>query len=226
MSGYTWTVSAGGTIAAGAGTNTVTISWSTAGAQLVTVNYTNSNGCTAASATIYNITVNPIPVVTITNPPAVCTPATVDLTATSVTSGSTAGLTFTYFTDASGTIPLATAAAVTTSGTYYIKGTTGAGCASIKPVTVTINPSPTLIITNPAAVCTPATVNLSAAAVTAGSTLDLTYSYWTNASATTALPNFSTVGTSGTYYIKGTVPGTGCFDIKPVTVTEIGRAHV
>ena len=39
--------------------------------------------------------------------------------------GSTAGLTFTYFTDAAGTIVLATPTAVAASGTYYIKGTTG-----------------------------------------------------------------------------------------------------
>ena len=127
-------------------------------------------------------------------------------------------LTYTYFTDAAGTIVLATPNAVTTSGTYYIKGTTASGCSDIQPVTVTINAKPTVVITNPAAVCAPATVDLTAAAVTAGSTAGLTYSYYTNAAGTIALATPNAVTTSGTYYIKGTT-ASGCSDIQPVTVT-------
>jgi len=57
---YVWTVS-GGVITSGQGTDTVKISWNTAGAQVVTVNYTNANGCIGASATSYPITVHPLP---------------------------------------------------------------------------------------------------------------------------------------------------------------------
>jgi len=70
---YIWIVSAGGNITAGGTTtsNTVTVTWTTSGTQSVSVNYTNAGGYTATSATIYNVTVNPLPVPTITGPASV-----------------------------------------------------------------------------------------------------------------------------------------------------------
>lgn len=82
--------------------------------------------------------------------------------------------------------------------------------------------TPTLVLTSPAAVCNPNTVNLTASAVTTGSTSGYPYTYWTNAAATSALSSPSAVATSGTYYIKlalkDTISGV-CSVKKPVTVT-------
>ena len=66
-----------------------------------------------------------------------------------------------------------------------------------------------LKVTDPAAVCSPGVVNLTASAVTAGSATGLTYTYWRDANATQALANPDKVAVSGTYYIVGT-SATGC----------------
>ena len=60
MTNYTWVVSAGGTITSGGGSSnsTVTVTWNTASGQTVSVNYTNSNGCTASAQTVYNVTID------------------------------------------------------------------------------------------------------------------------------------------------------------------------
>ncbi len=73
-SNYTWTVSGGGTITSG-GTLTdssATVSWDTPGAQSISVNYTNTLGCTAALPTTYNVTANSLPTVGVTGSNMVC----------------------------------------------------------------------------------------------------------------------------------------------------------
>jgi uncharacterized membrane protein YecN with MAPEG domain len=73
-----------------------------------------------------------------------------------------------------------------------------------------------VLVTNPQGTCSPGTVDLTAPAVTAGSTLyGATLSYWLDANATIQMPNPQTAGT-GTYYIKASREG--CSEIKPVTV--------
>jgi hypothetical protein len=61
MNGYVWTLSAGGTLVTGAGTNNISVIWNTPGAQSVSVTYTNLAGCVPASPTILNVSVNSSP---------------------------------------------------------------------------------------------------------------------------------------------------------------------
>src|ERR1035438_5817299 len=74
MTNYVWNVSSGGTITAGgiSTKNTVTVTWNTAGQQTVSVNYTGTNGCSAANATVYHVVVNSLPAPTITGSSSLC----------------------------------------------------------------------------------------------------------------------------------------------------------
>lgn len=109
-------------------TNTATVSY--AGKE----NNTSNN---SSSVTLYAK-----PALVITNPAAVCSPGTVDLTTSSITAGSSSNLTYAYYTNDSGTTVLNNPKAVAASGTYYIQATNAGGCTStIMPVTVKINTS-------------------------------------------------------------------------------------
>jgi hypothetical protein len=136
-----------------------------------------------------------------------CTPGSVVLTATPAAS---------YLWSNGATTQSIT---VTTSGSFSCILTDANGCtATTNTIVTNAVVSPTVTITNPSAVCAPATVDLTAAAITNGSGSNLSYTYFTNAGATTILNNPDQVAASGTYYIKGTDNTTGCFDIKPVIV--------
>ena len=108
---------------------------------LYTFTVTNSSGCTSEESAEVNISTPGKPDLTITDPPAVCSPATVDLTSPGITSSSTTGLTYTYWTDAAATKECSNPTSVA-AGTYYIKGTTVSGFFDIKPVNVIIDQRP------------------------------------------------------------------------------------
>jgi hypothetical protein len=61
MSNYQWTVSQGGVINYGSGTNQLQVSWIISGAQTISVNYTSAAGCNAITPTVSAVTVNAVP---------------------------------------------------------------------------------------------------------------------------------------------------------------------
>jgi len=179
----------------------------------------NKDGCPGVPTNV-TITVLPRIDLIVTSPATVCSPSTVDLTAAAITAGSTAGLDYTYWTDAAATNSLSNPTTAG-NGTFYIKGTRNTTnpnntCYEIKPVTVTVAPTPTLVINQPSPVCTPGTVNL-ATTIGAGTTPGLTYTYWSDAGATTTPYTTPATAGDGTYYIKGTTAD-GCSVIEQVTV--------
>lgn len=189
---------------------------------LITVTTNNPLGrpCTAAKLT-YTLTVNAIPsapvIGTITQPSCLIPTGSV------VLKGLPANGTWTITRTPDGTTTTGTGTSTTISGLAagsYIFTVGSAGCISALSGDVVIgsNPSiPTIIITDPAPVCFPSTVDLTASSITVGSSAGLTYTYWKNIAATLSYSSPSTA-TDGTYYIKGTIAATGCSDVKPVTV--------
>ena len=144
---YLWSVPTGGTITAGEDTYSITVSWTTSGARTVTVNYSDSHGCRAASSTIKNVSVLPLYAVgSISDDQDICyntTPA--QLTGVAPTGGqapysyqwerSTGG----GYTDISGaTVLNYQPGALTTTTDYRLKQTSSNGCGTLTTNHVTI----------------------------------------------------------------------------------------
>ncbi|GAB4092935.1 hypothetical protein [Flaviaesturariibacter terrae] len=194
------------------------------GSTIVYAKVVNNSDANVYSTATVTLTVLAGAALLVTNPAAVCGPATVSITGTGVTTGSTlpAGTSLTYWSDSAATTSLTTPTSLA-AGTYYIKAATNSSpsCVDIRPVTVTIHAAPTLSVTNPAALCSPATADLTSSAVTTGSTLPTgtSLTYWSNSAATTSLTAPAAAG-DGTYYIKAQTNTTpACSDIKSVVVT-------
>lgn len=170
------------------------------------------------------IKIVPRPFLIVTDPLPVCEPATVDLSRPEIKTGSTLPLnpSYTYWEDEDATKQLTNSGNISVSGTYYIKLDGEGNCPDIKPVKVVVNPAPKLVINDPPEVCYPQTVDISAAYITAGSDPGLELTYWTDASANSALVNFTSVSSGGTYYIKAS-NSVSCETIQPVNVVVNGR---
>ncbi len=178
--------------------------------------FTITGGCggTATASTAVLVTGPPAATISYTGSPW-CSDAGLK----SVTMTGTAGGTYSSLpaglsiNSATGEIDPGTSSAGTYTVTYTMISV-GCGTATTT-TTVTINPVPSLVITDPAPVCSPSMVNLTASGVTAGSSSGLTFTYWTDPAATVVYPTPGTAS-AGIYYIKGTTAA-GCFDIKQVT---------
>ncbi len=168
MNGYVWTVSAGGVITAGGTTadNSVTVTWNTMGTQSVSVNYTTAHGCTAVAATYFGVTVNEIPVPTISGPDNVCANSTGNAYYTE------AGMTgYTWAVSAGGII---TGGGTETSN-YVVVTWTTAGLQTVSVAytspngypsdfptiyPVNVNPQPVPVILGPVSACVYSTGNI------------------------------------------------------------------
>jgi len=157
MSNYVWTISGGGIITAGTGTNSITVSWNTAGPQTVSVTYKSVAGCQAASPTVYNVTANSLPVPVVSGPASACAGNTgkVYITEPGMTAYSwivSAGGIVTAGTGTNSiTVTWNTVGPQTVSVTY----TSASGCPAVSPTVynVTVNALPVPVIVGTTTAC-------------------------------------------------------------------------
>ncbi|MXV16434.1 gliding motility-associated C-terminal domain-containing protein [Hufsiella ginkgonis] len=140
------------------------------------------------------------------NPPqASCYP--VDLTATAIIAGSTAGLTYTYWKDAALREQVPDPRNITASGTYYLQAQAPSGCKLVREVDVIYNPVLPIEVIQQPQIQYPATLDLGASFLPDPR---LTYSYWLDTAMKIPIrEDPHRVRFGGDYYLKG-VSSEGC----------------
>lgn len=210
-----------GTVSQSGSGTSVTVANLTPGTYNFTV--TNTAGCTSQPSA--NIVINP-------QPPTPQPPVTGNITAPTcpVPTGSVSlsGLPssgqWTMVSTPTGTRLTGTGSTVQVRGlvpgSYTFTVTNSSGCVSAASETVVIPvvpDAPVLTVNNPKPVCAPATVDITAPEITAGSSPGLTYSYWINQDAKVSFDTPAKAG-NGIYYIKA-VNAAQCATIKMITVS-------
>ncbi|TAH25687.1 MAG: gliding motility-associated C-terminal domain-containing protein [Cytophagales bacterium] len=173
-----------------------------------------SSGCISAVSTLNTTIIGASAPTNSTSTTSMCA----DGASTRVLVGSPAGGVWSLATGSTasiGTISGTTFTVGSVSGTAIVSYTVS-GCST--NVSFIVNALPVVSITNPSPVCAPSTVNLTSASITSGSSLNLNYTYFTDAAATTVLSNPSAVSQSGTYFIRG-ANANGCSVVRPVVAT-------
>jgi len=208
------------------GTNSSTLSVSTAGSY--TVDVTSPTSCSTITSTAVTVTVKPLPVITNANPAAICSGATTAITLTSTPAATAYSWTLGTVTGVAGAAAgsgTSIAQTLTGSGTvdYIITGTLASCPSAPKTITVTVNPTPAVTNANPSPICSGATTAITLTSTPAATSYSWTLGTVTGVSGAAAGSGASIAQTltgSGTvqYVITGTT-GTCPSPTKTITVT-------
>ncbi|MEI7982731.1 MAG: hypothetical protein WCI71_13855, partial [Bacteroidota bacterium] len=158
MTGYIWNISEGGEITAGAGTDSISATWTAFGDQWVSVTFSSESGCTAPSPAVLNVTVHTPPDAagTITGPATVFKGQTGVSYSIAPLANATgyvwnlpSGATITSGENTANIVVSFSATA--TSGNMNVRGTNTCGNGTVSPdlfITVTQAVPPTRTLTN------------------------------------------------------------------------------
>ncbi len=143
-----------------------------------------------------------------------CTGASVDLTDPSVTKDSGGGMVLEYYKDLATLEYLRDPTKITEPGTYYIQASNAEGCTNILPVEVKYYDAINTVITNPAPVQYPLTVDIT---TTYQKSVGYNYFFYKDQQATIPLDDYHHVAVTGKYFVK-VVAATGCEKILAVNI--------
>ncbi len=230
---YVWVVT-GGTITAGAGTNSITVTWNVVGAGTVNVTETITATTCSAAAPQRTVTVNANPTITLGANPAVCAGVTSANLTYSATTGtpnqysivySAAAITagFVNVTNAvlpaspiTLVVPAAAPAAVYTANLIVTNSVTGCVSAT-SPISVTVNALPTPVITGAASACNGTTGSIYSTPLVAGHTYvwAVTGGTITAGAGTNSITVTWNVVGAGTVNVTETITATTCSAAAP-----------
>ena len=161
-----------------------------------TITITDPNGCSSTCSK--TVSVNPLPICTITGGNSICQGQSTQLCATPIP-----GTTYQWSTGAT-----ANCITVSAAGTYFLTATDANGCSSVCNQSVTANPLPLCTITGDNAICQGQSTQLCTTPLPGATYL------WS----TGATSNCITVNAAGTYFLTVTASN-GCSSVCSQTVT-------
>jgi gliding motility-associated-like protein len=128
------------------------------------------------------------------------------------TKGTDPSASFNYFFDSTALQSMPGNHRFTNSTNYFIKFTAPAGCSVIKKASVTINNYPNFLVTQPAPVKIPVTIDITTIPPPSSNWV---YSYWQDSLCTTPLLQPKRIVATGKYFIKATTP-IGCAQVQTI----------
>lgn len=185
-----------------------------------TYTVTVTNGVTGCSVTsTASVTVNPLPVINVTNNTPVCQDGNVSLTANVSNVGVSQYMwTFPNSTTQSGANVTITNAQPSHAGNYMVQATSIHNCVSSTQTTVVVNPNPVINPSSNSPVCEGLTLNLNANGTGGGITYNWTGPMSYSATGNTTSINNVQLGHTGTYVVTATNTSTSCISTGSVDV--------